>query len=241
MQEIKNAAVPYNTVGLLEVRWTPLAGPNEEDFGKPVRDVESEDDLIGQSWTYRLEIKRAADLPVFCDLAYVSYEFFGESFMTEAVQQTTFSPQFDYTKVHHIPCVTKEFVAFLKGAIEMQIHVNQHIEPPPDKISTRNEIIEESIRTGEPKGYEYANTVKRPKSEAEVRCDQLVEALTQAQQENSKLRQRVKELEGRLRSAGMDVEVELEVGDKGLLRQSLKEAKILDIVVNGNFPTQNKM
>ena len=33
MQEIKNAAVPYNTVGLLEVRWTPLAGPNEEDEG----------------------------------------------------------------------------------------------------------------------------------------------------------------------------------------------------------------
>ena len=26
MQEVKNAAVPYNNVGLLEVRWTPLAG-----------------------------------------------------------------------------------------------------------------------------------------------------------------------------------------------------------------------
>lgn len=234
MQEIKNAAVPYNTVGLLEVRWVPLAGPNEEDFGKPVRDVESEEDLIGQSWTYRLEIKRAADLPVFCDLAYVSYEFFGESFITEAVQQTTFSPQFDYAKVHHVPCVTKEFVAFLKGAIEMQIHVNQHIEAPPDKISTRNDIITESIRTGEPKGYEYANAVKRPKSEAEVRCDQLVEALTLAQQENTKLRQRVKELEGRLRTAGMDVGAELELGDKNLLRQSLKDAKILDSVVNGS-------
>jgi hypothetical protein len=26
LQEVKNAAVPYNNVGLLEVRWTPLAG-----------------------------------------------------------------------------------------------------------------------------------------------------------------------------------------------------------------------
>lgn len=43
MQDIKNAAVPYNTVGLLEVRWFPLAGPNEEDEGKPIPDVESED------------------------------------------------------------------------------------------------------------------------------------------------------------------------------------------------------
>ena len=53
MQVIKNAAVPYNTVGLLEVLWTPLAGPNEEDEKKPIEDVESENDLIGKPWTYR--------------------------------------------------------------------------------------------------------------------------------------------------------------------------------------------
>ena len=74
--------MPYNNVGLLEVRWVPMAGPSEEDEGKPPRDVDSEDDLIGKPWTYRLEIKRAADLPVFCEMAYVSYDFFGESFTT---------------------------------------------------------------------------------------------------------------------------------------------------------------
>lgn len=150
MQEIKNAAVPYNTVGLLEVRWTPLAGPDESDWSKPIRDVDSEDALIGHPWTYKLEIKRCADLPVFCEMAYVSYEFFGETFTTgvlfprlllpllcsdmceaEAVQQLTFSPVFDYVKVHHIPSVTPEFIKFLKGSIEMQIHVAQHIESPP--------------------------------------------------------------------------------------------------------------
>lgn len=82
MQEVKNAAVPYNTVGLLEVRWAPVAGPNEEDEGKPIRDVFQEEDLIGQPWTYKLEIKRAADLPVLCEMAYVSYDFFGETFLT---------------------------------------------------------------------------------------------------------------------------------------------------------------
>lgn len=82
MQEIKNAAVPYNTVGLLEVKWVPLAGPEEEDWSNPVRDVDSEEDLIGKPWTYRLEIKRACDLPVFCEMAYVSYDFFGETFLT---------------------------------------------------------------------------------------------------------------------------------------------------------------
>ena len=53
MQEIKNAAVPYNTVGLLEVLWIPLAGPNEDDEKKPVLDIGDEKELMGKSWTYR--------------------------------------------------------------------------------------------------------------------------------------------------------------------------------------------
>ena len=99
--------------------------------GKPLRDIESEEDFLGKPWTYKLEIKRAADLPVFCDLAFVEYEFFGEVFTTEAVQQTTHSPVFDYVKVHHIPNVTQEFLKFLKGSVEMKIHVTQNIPNPP--------------------------------------------------------------------------------------------------------------
>jgi len=36
--------------------------------------------FLGKPWTYRLEIKRASNLPVFCEMAYVSYDFFGEAF-----------------------------------------------------------------------------------------------------------------------------------------------------------------
>jgi hypothetical protein len=86
--------------------------------------------IAGKPWTYKLEIQSASNLPVFCEMAYVSYDFFGESFTTEAVEQTTFSPVFDYKKIHHIPSVTPEFIKYLKGAVEMQIHVTQHIEPP---------------------------------------------------------------------------------------------------------------
>ncbi len=63
--------------------------------------------------------------------------------MTEAVQQTTFSPIFDYAKVHHIPSVTKEFIQFLKGSIEMQIHVTQHVDAPP--VSTSHFLIREVL------------------------------------------------------------------------------------------------
>lgn len=130
MQDIKNAAVPYNTVGLLEVRWTPLGGPEEHQWNLPALDVESEQELLGQPWTYRLEIKRATDLPVFCEQAYIEYNFFGEVFTTEVVQQTTFSPMFDYKFVHHVERVTPEFIAFLKGSMEMHVHVTQHVDPP---------------------------------------------------------------------------------------------------------------
>jgi len=225
MQEVKNAAVPYNNVGLLEVRWTPLAGPDEADEGKPPRDIDSEEDLIGKPWTYKLEIKRASNLPVFCEMAYVSYDFFGEAFTTEAVEQTTFSPVFDYKKIHHIPCVTPEFVQYLKGSIEMQIHVSQHIDAPGDRICTANEIVYESIKTGEPVGYQRQNSrgVGRPKSEAEVRCENLTKALQEAGEENVRLSNRVRELE--LRVAQLE--------GTSSISKSLSSAKIMDSVVNG--------
>jgi hypothetical protein len=132
MQEIKNAAVPYNNIGLLEVAWFPLG---DEEESCPPAEIEGEEDLLGKSWTYKIEIKRAADLPVFCAMAYVEYDFFGETFTTEAVQQTTFSPIFEYTKIHHIPKVTQEFIDYLKGSVEFRIHVTQHIDPPKVCIS----------------------------------------------------------------------------------------------------------
>lgn len=204
MQEIKNVAVPYNTVGLLEVRWTPLSSPNDDPsdpstFSGPILEVDKEEDLLGKPWTYNLTIVRATDLPVFCDSAYISYDFFGENFTTENVEQTTFSPVFDYQKIHHIPCVTQEFLDYLKGSIEMQIHVTQHIEAPYDKVSTDNTIVAESIRTGEPKGYEMNDKVKRPKTEAEIRCEQLTKDLADAREMNAALTKHVQALEEKLR------------------------------------------
>lgn len=49
----QNVSAPYNNVGAFEMVWTPLPGPEEEDAGKELMDVESEEDLIGKPWTYR--------------------------------------------------------------------------------------------------------------------------------------------------------------------------------------------
>ena len=220
LHEIKNSAVPYNTIGHLELRWKPLGGPNEEDANKKIPDINDEDELIGKPWTYRLEIKRAIELPVLCELAYVEYKFFGETFTTEVVNQTTLSPSFDYIQIHHIPSVTKEFIDFLKGKIEMKIYVTQHIPVPKDTIGTTNPIVVESIVTGVAKGYEL---IQENKSEIEIRCEQLAFALAKANEESQSLRAKVTELESKLHS------LETTPGSR---KSILRDAILTDSVIN---------
>lgn len=224
-QDIKNAAVPYNTVGLLEVVWTPLAGPNEEDWKKPVPDIDSEDDLIGKSWTYRLGIKQASNLPVFCEQAYVEYVFFGETFTTECVEQATFSPVFDYNFIHHIDRVTPEFISFLKGSLEMHVHVTQHVDTPSGPpLGTKSSVVVDSIKTGIPKGYEASNG-PRPKSDVEILNDELKTKLDEVLTENITLKKTIEELELKL--------AQYEGLKSSRSKSHLNDARLTDNIVNG--------
>lgn len=230
MQEIKNAAVPYNTVGLLDVRWTPLGGPDEADWDKPPIDITDESELIGKPWTYKIEIIQASDLPVFCEMAYVQYTFLDEIFTTEAVQQTTYSPKFEYSHIHHVPKVTEDMIEKLKGALEMKIHVTQHISAPPDQIGTKNNIVVDSVKSGEAKGYE-ATGVEKPKSEADMKNEQLLTALEKANAENIELKQRIQELELKL-SAYESNGANAGASSVSGVRAELEKAKVVDGVVN---------
>lgn len=80
----------------------------------------------------------------------------------------------------------------------------------------------ESIQTGEPKGYQFSQ-LQKPKTEAELRCDQLMEQLTKSNEENLQLRNRIRELELRL-----------EQYEHNTRKNSLREAKIIDEIVNGS-------
>ncbi|RHZ27071.1 hypothetical protein DYB31_011930, partial [Aphanomyces astaci] len=141
---LKNAVPPFNTIGKLEVVWTPLSSDDEtkHDAGA-VEDVDGPDDLVGKPWTYKLEIKQALGLPMITDLAYCQYEFLGEIFTTESVEQNTRNPAFNYAHIHHIPCVTPEFVQYLQShRLEFQLFINPYIlDPPKDAISTSNDAI----------------------------------------------------------------------------------------------------
>ena len=45
--------------------------------------------------------------------------------------------------MHHVSSVTPEFLKYLKGSVEMHVHVTQHIAAPPDMIGTDNTIVVE--------------------------------------------------------------------------------------------------
>lgn len=194
--------------------WTPLAGPNDEDASKEIRDIDTDEDFLNHSWAYRVEIKGATDLPVFCEMAYIQYTFLGETFTSEAVQQTTFSPVFDYSKVHSVNNATKDFLDFLKGPLEISIHVTQHVDPPSDRIGTANEIVRDSIRTGEALGYRHVrqsfvtkppngsssstNLSGQSANETGVGIAGTNKEISEIKQENEQLKNKVKELEEKL-------------------------------------------
>jgi len=81
------------------------------------------------------------------DLAYCQYEFLGELFTTESVEQNTRNPVFNYSHVHHVDCVTQDFVNYLQShRLEFQIYINPYvIDPPKDKISSSNPIITQNL------------------------------------------------------------------------------------------------
>lgn len=211
-QDIKNAAVPYNTVGLLKVQWNPLLDT----------EIEEEKDLIGKPWKYELQIEKASDLPVFCEQCYVEYEFFGETFTTEVIEANSFSPALNYKFVHEVHHCTQEFIDFLKGSMEMQVHVTQAVEQPKDVLGTDNPIVVESIKTGIPKGYENSGNastgaVGNPVQEMKVKLEA---ALT----ENAALKKKIEELEVKLAN--------YENENVSKTAQKLEEAKLTDSVVN---------
>lgn len=74
-------------------------------------------------------------------------------------------------------------------------------------------------------GYQHQNSaaVKRPKSDAEIKCENLTTALQQAAEENARLTSRVKELE--LRVAQLE--------GHSTKAKSLSSAILIDAVVNG--------
>ncbi len=78
----------------------------------------------------------------------------------------------------------------------------------------------ESIQSGEPKGYAHA-AGKKPRTETDVKNEQLTAALEQKTRENEELVSKIQQLESRL------------IALEGSKKKDLQQAKMLDQSING--------
>eukprot|EP00329_Picozoa_sp_Boothbay-MS584-11_P007350 67563_4 len=155
MQDITSVGQGARQAGKLEISWTPLAGPEPEDWEKPVDDVLDPDELIGKAWCARCEIKGAIDLPLMVDVAYCQYDFwdFGSNaavtFTTDTIEcEGTSKPVLNYEFVHSIDKVTQEFIDFLQQPIEIRLYVSPDVTAPKDAVGTTNDKVVNNIKNG---------------------------------------------------------------------------------------------
>jgi len=186
---------PFENIGMLKVKWTPIKGP--EDESEDVEEVDDPMDWIGKPWTAKLEIEAAVDLPVKTELAYVSYTFNGEVFTTSTVEQKTRSPVFNYSMIHHNPHCDAAFVNYVEnGSVGFTVSVNPVIaECGKPNITASEETINKNMvammeNTKASAGGTYANVT-------------ITKALPSLSNEEAEKRykDRISELEGKLNAS----------------------------------------
>merc|ERR1712224_1127592 len=145
---IKSAMALDQNVGKLEIVWTPLMGPDDEQEIQDDMYNDTPEELLGKSWTYRLEIRGASGLDIMCSKAYVQYKFFGELFETLRIEEATFAPNFSYSYVHHVEEVTQEFLDFLDKPMSFHVYAAPYIKVKEGEQPSTSDPVVVSRITG---------------------------------------------------------------------------------------------
>ena len=185
--------------GKLEMHWQPLAGEDDDGTGQ-VEEILDEDELLGKPWTYRFSVKAAKALPLQCSSFYCEYTFDGTLYTTETVEfeHGTSGPTMDWSIVHHVPRVTKEFIDFLKEPLEVKIYVSPMLKVPTNVVSTTNPVVRTRILGDASLGAARAGVVgaraleggRGPSAQQHPDgvSDELLEQLQHLREENAQLK-----------------------------------------------------
>jgi hypothetical protein len=155
---VSGAVGSQHNAGKLEVTWTPMASP-ENDNPDDVPYVEDPKELLGKPWHFKCKVKGLEALLVNARACYVQYEFFKESFNTPTLEiaEGSYSPKFEateendasYEMIHSIDSVTQEFIDYLgSAAIEFKVFVSPKIVKPSTTVGTSNSQIVQNIKSG---------------------------------------------------------------------------------------------
>jgi len=222
-QDIKNISAPYNNVGKLEVIWVPLEGADAEEDPDYMPEIEEIEELIGQSWTYKVKIMQAIALPLITDMCYIQYNFNGELFTTETVEQGSSNPEFTYECVHHVESVTQEFLDYLSMPFEVDIFCSPDVKLPKAKVGTSNPVVVQSIKSGVPGGSSGGSSGGGGGGGSEgSELEQLKKQVNDLTVENTDLKQKLEKAHAQI----------AELGGGSKLKDGLESAKIMDAELN---------
>jgi len=142
VSDIRSIVAPFNPVGKLEVKMTPVKGPDDPT---PLDDdamIDDASELLGKPWTYMIEIKEVAKLDITSDETFVQYYFNKDLFNTEVMTEPSKNIKLDYKQIHHIPAVDQEFIDYLEnGRITYDVFVNPAVAECKTKVDSKNSNI----------------------------------------------------------------------------------------------------
>jgi len=186
LSDVKSSQEIDTSIGKLDIMWTPLVSPDDEDMELPPTEfVEDPKLLIDKEVTYRCNIGAVEGLDMRVEKAYIQYEFFGELFTTNTVEGPTATPNFEYSFVHHVPKVTEEFLEWITKPMEYQLFVSLHVQEAKNVITSEDPALVSRItgRSSRDKKRhnrrEDSNKIKKLQKEKQLLETQIV-ALTTA-------------------------------------------------------------
>mmetsp|Transcript_44335 Transcript_44335/g.70930 ORF Transcript_44335/g.70930 Transcript_44335/m.70930 type:complete len:1024 (-) Transcript_44335:657-3728(-) len=139
--DVMKSVIPYNKIGTLDVFWRPMVSPDDESEPEEVVDA---DDLIGKSWTYKLEIGKLKNLPTPIAEAYIVYEFNGQRYVTDAVEAPNASREVDleYSEILHVDVVDAEFLAYLDEVeFKFEVFIKPYVSCKLRPLSTSDAAL----------------------------------------------------------------------------------------------------
>ena len=141
MVTVKNSQM--QTVCQLEIMWTPLASPDDLNSA-PSQEMYNDtlDAIVGNPWTYKLEINRLTGLDAEWSDPYVEYTFWGETFGTESSSTLADSGySFNYVHVHHVELVDRDFLNFLEKEFTFEVYATRRTRMPPAPVPSTDDPI----------------------------------------------------------------------------------------------------
>eukprot|EP00948_MAST-09A_sp_MAST-9A-sp1_P003666 g3666.t1 len=150
-KNIRNALPPYDNVGQLKLKWYPCDEEGNEIPEDDLDMIEDPSDFLGKTWRYACELEHAGGLPLRTDEIHCEYEFYGELFKTEIIQNAN-SNEIDlhWKHVHEVENVQQDFIDWLTStSLPVMVFVNPYIDPDIQaswtSLSTKTEAIAKNL------------------------------------------------------------------------------------------------